>query len=157
MSDPGLLGPAVRRELERYGGAGEMADVVAAWPTAVGAELARQAWPARRGRDGTLHVATSSSTWAFELRHLEAMILARLADSLGERAPARLRFAAGPVPEAGLDEQPARERRRRTEPSAEEQARAAELAAEISDDGLRSLVARAAAASLAQPPSGEPV
>ncbi len=51
-----------------------LGDIVAAWPEAVGAAIAANAWPARLARDGTLHVATSSSAWAFELTQLAASI-----------------------------------------------------------------------------------
>ena len=84
------IGGAVRSELGRFGTAGAMADLVAAWPGAVGDAVATNAWPARFARDGTLHVAASSSAWAFELGQLESEILARLKDALGKAAPSRL-------------------------------------------------------------------
>ena len=56
------IGPEVRRELGRFGSAGRMADVVAAWPAAVGETVAANAWPARLARDGTLHVNSASSS-----------------------------------------------------------------------------------------------
>ena len=68
------IGADVKRELGRFGAAGGMADLVTAWPAAVGEQIARNAWPARIARDGTLHVATSSSAWAFELAHLESAL-----------------------------------------------------------------------------------
>ena len=34
--------------------------------------IARNAWPLRIGRDGTLHVAAASATWAFELDRMSA-------------------------------------------------------------------------------------
>ena len=68
MTEP--IGEEVRRELGRFGPGGAMAEIVAAWPVAVAAAIAANAWPARIARDGTLHVATSSSAWAFELTHL---------------------------------------------------------------------------------------
>jgi hypothetical protein len=100
-------------------------------------------------RDGTLHVNTSSSAWAFELGQLEAEIRARL----GELAPPKLRFASGPLPEpltAAADEL----RASRPQPTSEERLEAAELARPIDDEKLRKLVARAAAASLAASRSG---
>src|SRR5215216_1734477 len=78
------LGGTVRGELDKLGPGGAIVDVVRVWPSAVGEQIARNAWPARVARDGTLHVATSSSAWAFELGHLEADVRARL----GELAPA---------------------------------------------------------------------
>jgi hypothetical protein len=144
------LGEDVRKALAASGApeAGPLAAIAAAWPAAVGDAIARAAWPARLARDGTLHVATVSSTWSFELGRLAPEIAARLAAALGEDAPAALRFAPGHVPEppAPAPTEPARGG---PEPTAEERAEAARLAAPIADAELRELVARAAAASLA--------
>lgn len=152
------IGGEVRRELRRFGppeGAG-MAELVRAWPAAVGPEVARNAWPARLSRDGTLHVATSSAAWAFELGRLSADLAARLRETLGEVAPAKLRFAPGPLPETV----PGAEPEAGPEPVAATPADAAlgaELASPIEDGELRELVARAAAASLARARSGRPL
>ena len=149
------IGDDVRLVLRRFGGAGGqgMEELVRAWPAAVGTSIAENAWPARVARDGTLHVATRSSTWAFELTQLEAEIRSRLVTSLGEATPKRLRFAPGRLPERGHEAQEAAERTM-PQPSAGalEQARA--IAAAIADEELRSLVARAAAISLAGAGSG---
>jgi hypothetical protein len=59
------IGDAVQQELGRFGRGGAIAEIVAAWPEAVGELIARNAWPARIARDGTLHVTTSSSTWVY--------------------------------------------------------------------------------------------
>jgi hypothetical protein len=148
---PEPIGDEIRRELSRFGPAGAIADVVAAWPEAVGPSIAQNAWPARIARDGTLHVATSSSAWAFELGLLEARLRERLAAALGQEAPKQLRFAPGRLPEAGEAEQSDRAPK---PPTITEQHLQAgdELAAAISDEKLRKLVAKAAAASLARPP-----
>ena len=95
------LGEELRRELGRLGPAGAIGEVVGAWPGAVGPAIAANAWPARIARDGTLHVATSSSAWAFELTHLSATVRERLSERLGPAAPAALRFAPGRLPEPG--------------------------------------------------------
>jgi hypothetical protein len=143
------IGDEVTRELRRFGPEAGIAAVVEAWPGAVGDAVARNAWPARLAPDGTLHVATSSSAWAFELAQLAPTILERLAGTLGADAPRAARFAVGRVPEppppAG-DSAPAHAPR----PGAEERDAARSLAAGISDPELRELVARAAAASLFQ-------
>ena len=152
------IGREVERELARGGSrdALPLAAVTAAWPTAVGETVARQAWPLRIGRDGTLHIATSSSTWAFELDRLAPEILGRLETALGtDQAPSKLRFAVGPIPESGtpVENVPAT-------PSAlpiptPEEVAAAETAASVIDDPeMRELVARAARASLAKARSG---
>ena len=138
----------IRRELSRFGPAAGLGDIVAAWPECVGAGIAANAWPARLTRDGSLHVATSSSAWAFELTHLAQSILERLQERLGESAPAALRFAPGPLPEAGPERE---EASKRTVPKVSEadRAEAARIAAAIADPDLREAVARAAGASLA--------
>jgi len=142
------LGPDFRRELDRLGPGGAIADVVAAWPDAVGPAIAANAWPARIGRDGTLHVATSSSAWAFELTHLEGTVRGRLRERLGGEAPPRLRFTPGRLPEAGAEDVEAPRRTVRI-PSQRALVAAGEIAAIIRDPGLREAAARAAAAGLA--------
>jgi hypothetical protein len=141
----GDLGRSVRRELDKLGTGGAIVDVVRAWPSAVGEQIARNAWPARIARDGTLHVATSSSAWAFELGQLEAEIRG----CLGELAPPRLRFAAGPLPEGHeTGSKPAK--RAPPQPTPTEWAEAERVSAKIEAEELRNLVTRAAAASLAK-------
>ena len=84
---PERIGQDVKRELDRFGPAGAIADVVDVWPTAVGDSITRNAWPARIARDGTLHVSTSSSAWAFELGLLVPDLRERIAERLGDSAP----------------------------------------------------------------------
>jgi hypothetical protein len=141
------LGEDIRRELGRLGPAGAIADVVAAWPDAVGPAIAANAWPARISRDGTLHVATRSSTWAFELTQLSATIQDRLAAVLETSGPTSLRFAPGRLPEPGA-ETVAEEKRTVPSPSRAALAAGEEIASGIADPALREAVARAAAASL---------
>jgi hypothetical protein len=143
------IGRGVQSELARFGPAGGMAEVVAAWPAVVGDSIAANAWPARLGRDGTLHVSVSSSPWAFELAQLEPEISARLAHALGEDEPRRLRFAPGPLPEVSADNVRKQEQFSPV-PSPEDRARAAKIAAPVGNPELRELIARAAAASLAR-------
>ena len=138
------VGGEVARELGRFGPASGMAPVVEAWPEAVGPEIARNAWPGRLARDGTLHVHTKDSIWAFELTTRSEEIRQRL----GRLAPARLAFAAGPLPEHPV-EPSERHRRRPTEPAPELVAKAESLARGIRDEDLRKVVAKAAAMSLA--------
>jgi hypothetical protein len=139
------LADSLRGELSRFGPQAEIGALAKAWPAAVGEQIARNAWPARIARDGTLHVHTSSSTWAFELEQLATDIRARL----GKLAPARLRFAPGPLPEPDTPT-PDEVMRNVPDPSKDELETASELAAKIEDEKLRKLVARAAAASLAK-------
>jgi hypothetical protein len=144
----------VRRELSRFGPAGRLGDVVEAWPESVGDGVARNAWPARIGRDGTLHVHTSSSAWAFELGQLESTVRSQLAVRLGAATPPRLRFAPGPLPEPSAA---ASETETNLPTASSEQvARAAEWAAFVEDEELRALVARAARASLVRAAADRP-
>jgi hypothetical protein len=143
------IGDEVRRELGRFGSAGPMVDLVAAWPEVVGQTVSVNAWPARLARDGTLHVAAASSTWAFELQQLEREIVRRLRTVLGATAPARLRFAPGTLPERPLPMTKARSPSP-PEPSLEQAREARELAAPIASEELRKSVEKAARMSLAR-------
>jgi hypothetical protein len=139
----------VRRELDRFGPVGSIGRLVEVWADAVGDAIARNSWPGRVARDGTLHVNTSSSAWAFELSQLRPTILERLRENAPEAAPKELRFAPGPLPE------PAREpavATVSTPPAVTSEVldEAERLAAGIDDETLRKLVARAAAASLSK-------
>jgi hypothetical protein len=139
---------SVRRSLRASGvpDAGQLAEVTRVWPDAVGPAIARAAWPQRVARDGTLHVTTVSSTWAFELGRMEADVRAKLTSLIGAAAPSALRFAPGPVPEpAAPEESPERP----PPPTAEDVSAAAAIAAGIDDPELREAVRKAAAASLA--------
>jgi hypothetical protein len=136
---------AVRRELARFGPAAGMAPLVEAWPAAVGDVIARNAWPARLARDGTLHVHTTDSIWAFELKSRTEEIRQRL----GPNAP-RLAFAPGPIPER-VDLRPEDKPAGPVEPSPEHLAEADSLTRVIRDEELRNVVAKTVALSLAQP------
>jgi hypothetical protein len=138
------IGDDVRRELARFGPAAGMTEIVAAWPEAVGEAIAQNAWPARIGRDGTLHVHAADAIWAFELGQRAQEIAERIGVE-------RIRFAPGPLP--GPAKEPAPSRPAPPQPLPEHVERAAALAAGIEDDELRETVARAVAASLAREPS----
>jgi len=139
------IGDEVRRELSRFGPAAGMADLVKAWPQAVGEAIAQNAWPARIARDGTLHVHTADAIWAFELGHRAQEIARRVGVE-------RIRFAPGPIPEPFAEPEAAR--RSIPRPSREHVRQAAELTAAIDDEELRATVARAIAASLARTEAG---
>lgn len=143
------IGESVRSELGRFGPTGAMAAIVEAWPAAVGEAIARNAWPARLARDGTLHVHAGSAAWAFELGQLRGMLLERLRARLAADAPASLRFALGPLP-SPLEEPAAEVRRKAVEPTEAERREAEALVSGLDNADLRALVARAAAASLAR-------
>jgi hypothetical protein len=144
---PERIGDDVRAELARFGPAEGMTEIVRAWPEAVGEQIARNAWPARLARDRTLHVATASSTWAFELAQLEPKLLEHLREHLGSAAPESLRFAPGKLPEPPAHDASA-PRVAPREPTAEERELASAVASGIEDESLREIVAKAALASL---------
>jgi hypothetical protein len=122
-----------------------MPELLERWPVAVGEAIARNAWPARIAKDGTVHVNTADSIWAFELGQRAHEI----ADRLG--AP-RLRFAPGPLPQA--DDEPAPVP---LEPTPEEEERARALATAIGDEKLRESVQKAVRLSLARERRDRPV
>jgi hypothetical protein len=138
------IGDDIRRELARFGPSAGMTEIVAAWPEAVGEAIAQNAWPARIGRDGTLHVHAADAIWAFEL--------GQRAQEIAERVGVeRIRFAPGPLPT--FSEEPAPRRPTVPEPRPEHLEQAVSLTAGIEDPELRETVARAVAASLAREPS----
>jgi len=142
------LGDEVKRELSRFGPEGGISEIVEAWPAAVGETIARSAWPARIARDGTLHVNTADSIWAFELTSRAAEIAGRLRVERVRFAPGRLPDADQPDPKGAESGPP--------EPSESLRQEGARLAAGIEDENLRKIVARAAAASLAKGISDHP-
>jgi len=150
------IGREVERELARGGSrdAIPLAALTAAWPTVVGEAIARHAWPLRIARDGTLHVATSSATWAHELAFLGDEIAGRLRERLGADSPARLKCAVGPVPEGASMNVLEKAVPEASEVPDEVVSEAASAAAAITDPELRELVARAARASLLKARSG---
>ena len=151
------IGDEIARELARSGSrdALPLAALTAAWPEVVGDTVARRAWPLRIGRDGTLHVATASATWAHELDLLGDEVLRQLVDRLGDDAPSKLRFAVGPLPEPPApSDVPEPRPLSPAEVPPETAAEATAAAASIDDPELRELVARAARASLLKARSG---
>jgi hypothetical protein len=147
------IGRDVERQLGRFDGHGAMPRIVSVWPGVVGEEVARNAWPARVARDGTLHVHTSSSVWAFELGQLAPRILEQLTAELREHAPASLRFAPGHLPEPALASSEATQCKP-SSPPPEAVAEATSLTRSIDDEELRETVAKAVALGLARAPDG---
>jgi hypothetical protein len=134
----GPIGPEIRKELSQFGPQAGMPELLERWPAAVGPAIARNAWPARISKDGTVHVATADSVWAFEL--------GQQAREIGERlGVTKLRFAPGPLPEPDPEPLPPA-----VQPTASEDARATEIAAAISDENLRESVQKAVRMSLAR-------
>jgi hypothetical protein len=150
------LDGSVRRALRSSGvpDAGQLAEVTRVWPDAVGPAIARAAWPQRVARDGTLHVTTVSSTWAFELGRMESEVRTKLTALIGRAAPPALRFAPGPVPEPAAPDGTAE---RPPPPTADDVSAASALTSGIEDPSLREAVQRAAAASLSRGRGDRPV
>jgi hypothetical protein len=122
-----------------------MPELLEQWPGAVGDAIARNAWPARIAKDGTVHVNTADSIWAFELGQRAREIAERL-------GVPRLRFAPGPLPQADDDPAPAP-----LEPTPEEEERARALASAVGDENLRESVQKAVRLSLARERRDRPV
>jgi hypothetical protein len=120
-----------------------MGAVLEAWEMRVGPEIARNAWPARFQRDGTLIVHCKDAVWGFELGQRAAEIR--------ERLPGKppVKFVPGPLPEPGSD--PTQATPRGSPPiTLEQHELATAWASQIEDAELRALVARAAEISLAR-------
>jgi hypothetical protein len=141
------VGETIRAELRRVGADSGAGDVVAAWPAAVGEEIARHAWPARTQPDGTLVVHVRDSIWGFELTQRAAEISDRLPGN------PRLRFLPGPLP----DTAPKPAHPPPAEATPEQVREAAGLAAGIEDPDLRESVAKAIKAALARVPDDRSV
>jgi hypothetical protein len=115
-----------------------MAELLERWPDAVGEAIARNAWPARIARDGTVHVNTADSIWAFELGQRGREIAERL-------GVPKLRFAPGPLPEP-----PPEAPIETVAPTPEDEERARALASRIADEKLRESVQKAVRLALAR-------
>jgi hypothetical protein len=133
------LADHVRSELARFGPQAGLADLVARWPEAVGETIARNAWPARISRDGTLHISAADAIWAFELGHRGTEIAERL-------GVPRVRFAPGSLPGAEPEARPTTVPR----PSQGDIEEAAALTAGIEEENLRQSVQKALVLSLAR-------
>jgi hypothetical protein len=140
------IGGDVRSELARFGPQAGMAELLERWPAAVGEQIVRFAWPARIGRDGTVHVHTADSVWAFELGRRAAEIAGRLEVE-------KLRFAPGPLPSP----EPQEVDRGPVCPRPEDEVRAAAIAARIEDENLRETVQKAVALGLARGAADRPI
>lgn len=141
------IGDEIRAQARRVGcdsGAGDLGD---AWIEAVGAEIARHAWPARVQADGTLVVHVRDAVWGFELTQRATEISARLPGR------PRLRFVPGPLlaETAGVPVRPS------PAPTPEQAREAAEVTAGIVDPVLRESVAKVIKVALARPPDDRPI
>lgn len=141
------IGGEIRAELSRFGADSGAGDAATAWPSAVGDEIARNAWPARTQPDGALVVHVRDAIWGFELTQRAAEIAARLPGH------PRLRFVPGPLPESAPEAlSPAL-----IEATPEQAREAAAMAAAIVDPNLRESVAKVIKAALARAPDDRSV
>ena len=141
------VGGDVARELGRFGPASGMA------PGRRGMALWRSvrrspATPGRRAlaRDGTLHVHTQDSIWAFELTTRAEEIRTRL----GKAAPRRSSRSRRDLSRSPRSSRSSRSASAPPKPTAEHVAKAESLTRVIRDEELRKVVAKAAAASLSR-------
>ncbi len=114
------------------------AGVLTDWPDIVGRPLADHTCPERLGVDGVLVVRVESGGGALELRHLEPVVLERIAGYFGYRAVTRLVLVQGPLP-------PRPDERRRHRPRGLDAGEEAALRARLVDAGdsdLRSALER---------------
>jgi hypothetical protein len=132
------LGEEIRAEMHRMGADSGTGDAGSAWLTAVGDEIARNAWPARTQADGTLVVHVRDAIWGFELTQRAPEISSRLPGR------PRLRFVPGELPEPAPDPLPPPP----TEATPEQAREADALASEIEDPDLRESVAKVIKAAL---------
>ena len=88
---PRPAGSAFRAARDRAAPQTGLAAVQAAWSGAFGDRLAAAAQPVSE-RDGTVTVECVDGVWAQELDLMQASLLERLREQLGERAPEALRF-----------------------------------------------------------------
>ncbi|MFL5915366.1 MAG: DciA family protein [Gaiellaceae bacterium] len=132
------VGDEIRAEMHRLGADSGAGDAGSAWLAAVGAEIARNAWPARTQADGTLVVHVRDAIWGFELTQRAGEISSRLPGC------PRLRFVPGelpdPVPDPALPPP--------VEATPEQVREATSLVAAIEDRNLRESVAKVIKAAL---------
>jgi predicted nucleic acid-binding Zn ribbon protein len=87
----------LRAALDRAAPRTRLAAVQAAWAETVGERIAAVTEPVSES-GGTVLVACSDPVWADELDLMQDQLLARLAERLGEQAPAALRVRADRTP-----------------------------------------------------------
>lgn len=81
----------LRGALEQAAPKTPLAALQSVWPELVGERIAAAARPVSE-RGGAVTVDCSDSVWAQELDLMQAQLLERLQERLGERAPKSLRF-----------------------------------------------------------------
>jgi predicted nucleic acid-binding Zn ribbon protein len=82
---------AFKTALQRIAPQTPLAAIQAAWASAVGEQLAAVATPVS-DKDGVLTIECADAVWAQELDLMQATLIQRLQEEVGERAPEALRF-----------------------------------------------------------------
>jgi predicted nucleic acid-binding Zn ribbon protein len=82
---------AFQAALQRVAPKTPLATIQAAWPAAVGEQLAAVATPVSE-RNGTLTIECTEAVWVQELDLMQDTLLERLRDAVGDQAPRALRF-----------------------------------------------------------------
>jgi predicted nucleic acid-binding Zn ribbon protein len=88
---PRPAGEAFRVARERVAPKTGLGAVQAVWAEALGEQIAEVATPVSE-RAGTVTVECSNAIWAQELDLMQAQLLERLREALGERTPQALKF-----------------------------------------------------------------
>src|SRR5262245_39338259 len=98
--------PGLAARLFRPGSPQALALLRAAWPLAVGPDLARRTEILAIERN-TLRLRVPDARWRNGLHRMQPEILARLRSVAGELAPGRLGFTEGPAPASPAAPEPA--------------------------------------------------
>lgn len=95
--DPQPFGPAASELARSRGWSGRVAEgaVFGRWPGVVGEGIAAHATPTSLN-DGVLTISAESTAWATQLRMVQAQVLAKIADAVGDGVVKSLKIV-GPV------------------------------------------------------------
>jgi predicted nucleic acid-binding Zn ribbon protein len=97
--DPQPLGRVTRELAKKRGWSPRVAEgtVLGQWPAVVGSEIAEHATPTNLA-DGVLSVAAESTAWATQLRMMQAQLLAKIAEAVGDGVVRSLRITGPSTP-----------------------------------------------------------
>ncbi|KUI21520.1 hypothetical protein AU193_03810 [Mycobacterium sp. GA-1285] len=95
--DPQPFGPAASELARSRGWSGRVAEgaVFGRWPSVVGEGIAAHATPTSLN-EGVLTISAESTAWATQLRMVQAQVLAKIADAVGDGVVKSLKIV-GPV------------------------------------------------------------
>ena len=97
--DPQPLGRVARNLAKKRGWSPRVAEgtVLGQWPTVVGSQIADHAMPIGL-TDGVLSVAAESTAWATQLRMMQAQLLAKIAEAVGDGVVKSLKITGPSAP-----------------------------------------------------------